>query len=353
MSTSSRAKFRNVLDHLARARPDLADPEGALVAGHVLIDGRVVTNPRSQVRADASVVIKPPRALRGEDKLRAALDGFAVDVTDRECVDLGASAGGFTRVLLEHGARRVFAVDAGHGQLRGDLRNHSRVVNLERTNLGDLSTIPRCAPIGVVTMDLSYLSVADAVPQIEIPVARARRRPHRAREADVRAGARRASRGRSVAAARARSRRRRRGARPVARRRDDAVAGHRRRRAPASGCSMRAGSRATHGRPVNHSRPRIDWNAWSARSSWRARGRRSGSSWGRSRTSRRSSSAPSPRARRCAAPTSSRRSGRPDDPRSRPAGRERPEHRPAGQREGRRPGRGRALTTSTSRAAPA
>jgi 23S rRNA (cytidine1920-2'-O)/16S rRNA (cytidine1409-2'-O)-methyltransferase len=167
MSTSSRAKFRNVVDHLSRTRPDLADPEAALAAGHVLIDGRVVTNLRSQVRTDASVVVKPPRALRGEDKLRAALDGFAVDVTDRECVDLGASAGGFTKVLLEHGARRVFAVDAGHGQLRGELRNHSRVVNLERTNIGDLSAIPMCASIGAVTMDLSYLAVADAVPQIE------------------------------------------------------------------------------------------------------------------------------------------------------------------------------------------
>ena len=167
MSTSSRAKFRNVLDHVSRARPDVADPEGALVAGHVLIDGRVVTNPRSQVRADASVVIKPPRALRGEDKLRAALERFAIGITDRECVDLGASAGGFTRVLLEHGAWCVFAVDAGHGQLRGELRSHSRVVNLERTNLGDLSAIPRRTPIGAVTMDLSYLSVADAAPQIE------------------------------------------------------------------------------------------------------------------------------------------------------------------------------------------
>jgi 23S rRNA (cytidine1920-2'-O)/16S rRNA (cytidine1409-2'-O)-methyltransferase len=167
LGTSSRAKFRNVIDHVARVRPDLADPEASLTAGHVLIDGRVVMNPRSQVRADASVVIRPPRPLRGEDKLRAALAGFAVDVTDRECVDLGASAGGFTRVLLEYGARRVFAVDAGHGQLRGYLRNHTRVVNLERTNLSDLSMIPRCAPVGAVTMDLSYLSVADAVPQIE------------------------------------------------------------------------------------------------------------------------------------------------------------------------------------------
>jgi 23S rRNA (cytidine1920-2'-O)/16S rRNA (cytidine1409-2'-O)-methyltransferase len=167
MSSTSRAKFRHVLEHLARTRPDVADPEAAIIAGHVLIDGRVVTNPRSQVRADAAVVIRPPRALRGEDKLRAAIDGFAIEVTDRTCVDLGASAGGFTRVLLERGASRVFAVDAGHGQLRGDLRIDPRVVNLERTNLGDLSAIPRDDPIDVVTMDLSYLSVTDAVPQIE------------------------------------------------------------------------------------------------------------------------------------------------------------------------------------------
>lgn len=167
MGGASARKFRNLLDHLRRLHPDIADPETAVAGGHVVVDGRIVTNPRSMVRVDASIRLRPPRPLRGEDKLRAALDGFAVDVTDRECVDLGASAGGFTRVLIERGARRVFAVDAGHGQLRGQLRNHSRVVNLERTNLGDLSTIPRCAPIGVVTMDLSYLSVADAVPQIE------------------------------------------------------------------------------------------------------------------------------------------------------------------------------------------
>ena len=167
MGATSHGKFRNVLEQLARARPDIADPEAAVMAGHVLVDGRVVTNPRSLVRADAAVVHRPTRPLRGEDKLRAALDGFAIDVTDRECVDLGASAGGFTRVLLERGARRVFAVDAGHGQLRGDLRGHSRVVNLERTNLGDLSAIPRRVPVDVVTMDLSYLSVAFAVPQIE------------------------------------------------------------------------------------------------------------------------------------------------------------------------------------------
>jgi 23S rRNA (cytidine1920-2'-O)/16S rRNA (cytidine1409-2'-O)-methyltransferase len=168
MGATSGGKFRNVLEQLARARPDIADPEAAVLAGHVLVDGRVVMNPRSLVRADAAVVLRSDRPLRGEDKLRAALDGFAIDVTDRECVDLGASAGGFTRVLLERGARRVYAVDAGHGQLRGELRNHAKVINLERTNLADAAErIPRSELIGVVTMDLSYLSVAAATPQIE------------------------------------------------------------------------------------------------------------------------------------------------------------------------------------------
>jgi 23S rRNA (cytidine1920-2'-O)/16S rRNA (cytidine1409-2'-O)-methyltransferase len=167
MNTSRRGRFRNVIDHLSRTRPEIADPERAIVDGHVLIDGVVVTNPRSLVRAGAAVVVRPPRPLRGEGKLRAALDRFAIDVTERDCVDLGASAGGFTRVLLERGARRVFAVDAGYGQLRGALRNDSRVVTLERTNLGDLSAIPSDAKIDVVTMDLSYVSIADAVPQIE------------------------------------------------------------------------------------------------------------------------------------------------------------------------------------------
>lgn len=168
MGATPRGKFRNILDHVARARPDIEDAEAQVAAGNVRIDGTVVTNPRSLVRADASVVLRPPRALRGEDKLRAALEAFAIDVSGRTCVDLGASAGGFTRTLLERGAHRVYAVDVGHGQLRGELRSHARVVNLERTNLADAADrIPRCDPVDVLTMDLSYLSVALAVPQLE------------------------------------------------------------------------------------------------------------------------------------------------------------------------------------------
>jgi 23S rRNA (cytidine1920-2'-O)/16S rRNA (cytidine1409-2'-O)-methyltransferase len=114
------------------------------------------------------VTFKPVREeLRGEAKLQAAIDAFALDLADTVCVDLGAAAGGFTRVLLRAGARRVYAVDVGVGQLRGYLRQHPAVVNLERTNLADLD--PTLVPdeVDVVTADLSYLSLARALPQLD------------------------------------------------------------------------------------------------------------------------------------------------------------------------------------------
>jgi 23S rRNA (cytidine1920-2'-O)/16S rRNA (cytidine1409-2'-O)-methyltransferase len=101
--------------------------------------------------------------LRGEAKLEAALAVFPVEVRGRVALDAGASTGGFTRVLLRHGARRVYAVDAGYGQLLGSLRQDPRVVNMERTNLGDVEI---AEPIELVTLDLSYLPLADAVPQL-------------------------------------------------------------------------------------------------------------------------------------------------------------------------------------------
>lgn len=160
--------FVNVLRHVRAVRPDIADPVRAIEERSLLVGDRIVTNPQALVPADAPVVLRERRPLRGEEKLRAALDLFGVEVDHRVCVDLGASAGGFTRVLLERGAARVFAVDVGHGQLRGDLRGHSRVVNLERTNLADLeAAIPRRGRIDLVTMDLSYLSIAAAAPQLE------------------------------------------------------------------------------------------------------------------------------------------------------------------------------------------
>lgn len=105
--------------------------------------------------------------MRGEAKLRAALAGFDVAVEGRVCLDLGAAAGGFTRVLLEAGATRVYAVDAGFGQLLGSLRQDPRVVNLEATNVGALDERLVPEPIEVVTIDVSYLALAAAVAQLD------------------------------------------------------------------------------------------------------------------------------------------------------------------------------------------
>jgi 23S rRNA (cytidine1920-2'-O)/16S rRNA (cytidine1409-2'-O)-methyltransferase len=163
-----RPRYVNVLEHVRRVRPDVTDPVAAIEGRVLLVGGRVVTNRRSLVRADASVVVLRANRLRGEHKLEAALDRFGVSVADRTCLDLGAAAGGFTRVLIRRGARRVFAVDVGYGQLRGELRSDARVVNLERTNLADVGVVlPSDMVVDVVTMDLSYVALAEAVPQLE------------------------------------------------------------------------------------------------------------------------------------------------------------------------------------------
>ena len=110
----------------------------------------------------------PPRGpLRGEAKLRAALQEFNVSVAGRIALDVGAAAGGFTRVLLADGATRVYAVDAGHGQLLGSLRQDPRVVNLEATNVAQLDERLIPEKIDVVSVDVSYLSLGSAVAQLD------------------------------------------------------------------------------------------------------------------------------------------------------------------------------------------
>jgi 23S rRNA (cytidine1920-2'-O)/16S rRNA (cytidine1409-2'-O)-methyltransferase len=163
-----RNRHVRLVEALARNRPDLDDPEGVIVAGRVLVDGAVVSNPRSRVDTSSSLVVSPPHRLRGETKLAFALEAFGVAVAGRVAVDAGASAGGFTRALLGAGATRVYAVDAGHGQLLGSLRQDPRVVNLEDTNLADLGPEMVPEPVGLVTLDLSYLPIAQAVPQLEV-----------------------------------------------------------------------------------------------------------------------------------------------------------------------------------------
>jgi 23S rRNA (cytidine1920-2'-O)/16S rRNA (cytidine1409-2'-O)-methyltransferase len=165
--TRRRARLRRLASLVERRYPELADPRAAVAAGLVTVDGKVAANPDSWVRLDAHIALGASgRPLRGEAKLRAAIAAFSVSVEGRVALDLGASAGGFTRVLLQAGAARVYAVDAGHGQLLGSLRQDPRVVNLERTNLSALDRALVPDTVELITIDLSYLAVAGAVGQL-------------------------------------------------------------------------------------------------------------------------------------------------------------------------------------------
>lgn len=139
-----------------------------------ILSGKVRAGNASVVSAGQLIKDDLPLYVRGKDqryiskggeKLEGALRSFFIDVTGRVCIDAGASTGGFTDCLVQHGAARVYAVDVGYGQLSGSLRQHAAVVNMERTNIGDpqlLTLDPR--PI-LGTVDLSYLSLRKAVPQ--------------------------------------------------------------------------------------------------------------------------------------------------------------------------------------------
>ena len=160
------ARRRPLRDELCRRGILREGVDEAIASGRVLVDGRIVTNPGSQVAPDAALALRPVHGLRGEVKLAAALRAFAVPVRDHGALDPGASAGGFTTALLKAGARRVYAVDVGHGQLLGSLRQDPRVVNLESTNLADLGPELVPDPVEVLTADLSFVSLARALPQL-------------------------------------------------------------------------------------------------------------------------------------------------------------------------------------------
>ena len=167
MASHKRAPLVALLTLVRRRFPDLAEPARQISEGVVVVNGAPSTNPRTRVRADTAIAIRRPRPLRGTIKLAHALQAFGVIPAGLVALDLGAAAGGFTQALLDAGAARVYAVDVGTGQLRGSLRVNPKVINLERTNLAELDRRLIPEPAQLVTMDLSYLAVADAIGQID------------------------------------------------------------------------------------------------------------------------------------------------------------------------------------------
>jgi 23S rRNA (cytidine1920-2'-O)/16S rRNA (cytidine1409-2'-O)-methyltransferase len=148
--------------------PSRAAAQAMLLAGEVELAGAGSRNlkPGQLVPSDASVSVVPQRrwASRAGDKLVAALEAFELDPAGLACLDAGASTGGFTDVLLDGGARAVYAVDVGRGQLVDRLRRDARVVSMERTNLRELQDLPE--PVDLATLDLSFISLGLVLPAV-------------------------------------------------------------------------------------------------------------------------------------------------------------------------------------------
>jgi len=133
-----------------------------ILAGGVEVNGQVVDKAGAAVAGDAAVCLREADhgyASRGALKLRAGLDGFGVDPAGKTCLDIGASTGGFTDLLLERGARRVYAIDVGYGQLAWKLRQDPRVVVLERENIRHLDPAKVPEPCDLAVIDVSFISL--------------------------------------------------------------------------------------------------------------------------------------------------------------------------------------------------
>lgn len=169
---SRTASSKDRLDHLMVAR-GLAQSRDAAVrlilAGAVKVAGQPVDKPAKAVPVDAPIDVQQTRSRyvsRGGEKLAAALETGLVPARNAVCLDVGASTGGFTDCLLQHGAARVYAVDVGYGQIDWRLRQDPRVVLRERTNIRhiDASAIPE--PIDVAVIDVSFISLKKVLPAL-------------------------------------------------------------------------------------------------------------------------------------------------------------------------------------------
>ena len=137
----------------------------AIMAGEVIVDGVSETKPGTFVKSASEIELRPVKGKRvfvsrGGEKLAKALLEFEIDARDKVVMDIGASTGGFTDCLLQHGARRVYAIDVGYGQLAWGLRNNPNVVVMERTNVRYLEpgSIPELCDLA--TVDVSFISVS-------------------------------------------------------------------------------------------------------------------------------------------------------------------------------------------------
>lgn len=140
-----------------------------ILAGHVIINGKTITKVATRCKNDATITITVkdiPWVSRAALKLIKALETWPIDIADKVCLDIGASTGGFTEVLLNKGAKKVYALDVGHNQLAQHLSNDPRVISMEGQNIR--ATTSKCftEPIDVITVDVSFISLKHVLPKV-------------------------------------------------------------------------------------------------------------------------------------------------------------------------------------------
>ena len=143
--------------------------QSLIMARRVTVNGQYVDKAGTGVGDDdevAVVALEHPWVGRGGMKLAHAIEQFGIDVRDKVCADIGASTGGFTDVLLKNGARRVYAIDVGYGQIDASLRNDPRVVNREKVNARYLEAGDFDEPVDFVSIDVSFISLTLILPAV-------------------------------------------------------------------------------------------------------------------------------------------------------------------------------------------
>ncbi|MDD3554218.1 MAG: TlyA family RNA methyltransferase [Deltaproteobacteria bacterium] len=151
---------RGIADSRAKA-------QAVIAAGQLQVNGQIIDKCGQQVPVNAEICLLSnpcPYVSRGGLKLAHALSCFQISVNGMVCMDVGASTGGFTDCLLQHGAERVYAVDVGYGQLDWKIRNNGRVVVLERQNIRSMDPTLIPEPIDLLVMDVSFISLKTALP---------------------------------------------------------------------------------------------------------------------------------------------------------------------------------------------
>jgi 23S rRNA (cytidine1920-2'-O)/16S rRNA (cytidine1409-2'-O)-methyltransferase len=145
-----------------------ARAQAAIAAGLVTADGILVRKASEEISASAVVIAERPHPYvsRGGVKLAAALDHYAIDVAGRVCLDVGASTGGFSEVLLLRGAKRIYAIDVGHGQLHASLKRRTEIVSLENTDIRSLAPSALVDPPNLATVDVSFISLRLVLPAV-------------------------------------------------------------------------------------------------------------------------------------------------------------------------------------------